>query len=122
MITELGKFLRKLRIDHGEILYNMATKLGVSISFLSSVETGKKNMPSEWIDKLSVLYSLSDDQRSILQELTRDAVTTVKINLINQSAPRKKAALTFARSFGSLTDKEAEDIINYFNNKDERNY
>ncbi len=69
MITELGKFLRRLRIDHGEILYNMATKLGVSITFLSSVETGKKNMPSEWVDKLSALYSLSNDQRLILLKL-----------------------------------------------------
>ena len=29
MLTSLGKFLRKLRIDQGEILKDMADKLGV---------------------------------------------------------------------------------------------
>ena len=42
MITSLGRFLRKLRIDQGEILKDMADKLGVSVSFLSAVENGKK--------------------------------------------------------------------------------
>ena len=42
MLTALGKFLRKLRIDNGEILKDMADKLGVTASFLSAVENGKK--------------------------------------------------------------------------------
>ena len=48
MITPIGKFLRKLRIDTGEILKDMAEKLHVSPSFLSAVENGKKKMPSTW--------------------------------------------------------------------------
>ena len=47
MITEYGKFLRKLRIDQGQILKTMAEKLGVSSAFLSAVrksqKLGKKN-------------------------------------------------------------------------------
>lgn len=31
-MTELGKFLRKLRIDNDEIMLDMANKLGVSSS------------------------------------------------------------------------------------------
>ena len=42
MITEYGKFLRKLRIDQGQILKTMAEKLGVSAPFLSAVENGKQ--------------------------------------------------------------------------------
>jgi len=45
MITEYGKFLRKLRIDQGQILKTMAEKLGVSSAFLSAVENGKKKIP-----------------------------------------------------------------------------
>ena len=45
MLTSIGKFFRKLRIDEGEILKDMAEKLGVSVSFLSAVENGKKRMP-----------------------------------------------------------------------------
>lgn len=41
--TSLGKFLRKLRIDRGKLLRTMSNKLGISMSFLSSVENGKKS-------------------------------------------------------------------------------
>ena len=42
MLTSLGTFLRKIRINKGEILRDMATNLGVSSAFLSAVENGKK--------------------------------------------------------------------------------
>jgi transcriptional regulator with XRE-family HTH domain len=45
MLTQLGIFLRKLRLDRGEILKDMAIKLNVSSSFLSAVENGKKRIP-----------------------------------------------------------------------------
>ena len=46
-LKSLGKFFRKIRIDYGEILKNMADKLEV-VFFLSAVENGKKKMPSNW--------------------------------------------------------------------------
>lgn len=46
MITELGIFCRKLRIEYGERLSDMAQKLGVSSAFLSKVENGKKTTGS----------------------------------------------------------------------------
>ena len=48
MLTSIGRFLKKLRIDRGEILKDMAEKLDVTVSFLSAVENGKKHMPSAW--------------------------------------------------------------------------
>lgn len=69
MLTEFGKFTRKLRIDNGELLKNMADKLGVSSSYLSSVETGKRKVPLEWADKISLLYSLDNDTKSLLKNL-----------------------------------------------------
>ena len=48
MLTSIGKFLRKLRVDHDEILKDMAEKLEVTVSFLSAVENGKKHMPAAW--------------------------------------------------------------------------
>ena len=45
MITCVGRFLRKLRIDRGEILKTMAETLGVSSAFLSALENGKKKFP-----------------------------------------------------------------------------
>ena len=50
MLTSIGRFLRKLRIENGEILKDMAEALGVSSAFLSAVENGKKKMPESWIE------------------------------------------------------------------------
>ena len=44
MITKIGDFLRKLRLDNQQILKDMAEVLGVSSAFLSAVENGKKSM------------------------------------------------------------------------------
>lgn len=42
MRSNLGKYLAKVRIDHGLTLLDVATKLGVSTAFLSVVEVGTK--------------------------------------------------------------------------------
>lgn len=42
MVTAFGKFCRKLRIDRGQIMLDMAESLQVSPAFLSAVENGKK--------------------------------------------------------------------------------
>ena len=67
MLTSIGRFLRKLRIDNGEILKDMAEALGVSSAFLSAVENGKKKMPDGWIEKLKSIYSFTEEQSEELQ-------------------------------------------------------
>ena len=44
MLTEFGKFVRKLRIDNGTVLGEMAKSIAVSSAYLSAVENGKKNI------------------------------------------------------------------------------
>lgn len=52
MLTEFGKILRKIRIDQGEIIKDMEEKLNVTASYLSVVETGKRNIPENWIEEI----------------------------------------------------------------------
>ena len=66
-LTEFGKFLRKLRVDNGELLKDMAIKLNVTPSFLSMVETGRRNIPKKWEEDIEKIYSLSLKQK---EELT----------------------------------------------------
>ena len=44
MLTNFGKALRKLRIDNNELLKDMALKLEVTVSYLSAVENGKRDV------------------------------------------------------------------------------
>lgn len=56
MITPLGKFLRSIRIEQNELLYDMATKLGISSSKLASIEHGKEYLDDDLRKKLFDTY------------------------------------------------------------------
>ena len=112
MITEFGKLLRKLRIDHSEILKDMAEKLGVSSAFLSAVETGKRNIPESWPDEIAKLYSLDAKTSRQLKELTDSSIKNVKFNIDKAGAAKRQAALVFARNFDDMTEDMAQKLIN----------
>lgn len=111
MLTSIGKFLRKIRIDHEEILKDMAEKLGVSSAFLSSVENGKKKMPETWFEKLKNIYSFSPEQEEELQNAIIDTNNLVEIQLRNASKNNKDLAIYFAREFDSLDDETSKQIF-----------
>ncbi|MGN0692564.1 MAG: helix-turn-helix domain-containing protein, partial [Oscillospiraceae bacterium] len=79
--TKFGEYLRILRVQHHEVMGDVAKLLGVSTPFLSAVENGKKNVPTEWFDILADHYSLSEDQVNEMQEAAEISKTQVKITL-----------------------------------------
>lgn len=115
MITKFGKLLRKIRIDHGEILMDMAKRLGVSPSFLSAVEVGRKSAPSGWSDTIAEQYHLSENQRQELKEAEQEAVTSVKLDFSKADQPQRTAAFVFAREFGSMSEETAGQVIQLLN-------
>ena len=52
MLTTLGKELRKLRIDQGLNMLEMAGAMNYSTAMLSAIETGKKKVPGDFVDRL----------------------------------------------------------------------
>lgn len=112
LITMFGRMLRKVRIDHGEVLKDMADRLNVSPSFISAVEAGKKKVPNGWVDEISDKYDLTVTEREQLSEAANASVPTVKINLFGSNERQREAALVFARDFDSLSDETASQIIN----------
>ena len=105
--TALGKFLRKIRIDRDERLYDMAKHLGVSSAFLSSVENGHKKASTTFIIDA---YNLDMEQ----QEQLKDAVSLSehKIDISQFSPQKQEATLMFARKFDELTDEQIDQIRN----------
>lgn len=110
MHTSIGKFLRKLRVDQGEILKDMADKLGVTVSFLSAVENGKKKMPAAWNKKICDLYQLDDDQRDAFTAAIADTEESIEMNLYNLTFGRRELAVSFARKFSEIDDEQVEQI------------
>ena len=112
-MTEVGKFLKKLRIDNNEILFTMAQKLGVTSSFLSAVELGKKKMPYEWNVKIRSVYHLTPSQEEELDAAIAASEKAVIIDLEKASPDAKKTAVSFARSFEDLTDEQLESFTGF---------
>lgn len=110
MATGFGKALRKLRIDNDELLKDMALKLGVTISYLSAVENGKREVPEGWINDLTSLYNLNSIQRNNLSDLAYKSKKKISINLVDVDEDRKNVALAFARNFDDISDDDIKKI------------
>jgi transcriptional regulator with XRE-family HTH domain len=117
--TEVGKMLRKIRIDSGEVLRDMAGKLGVSSSYLSAVEVGTRKMPQEWLSKINEHYQLNEDKFKELQDAFCNVQVSVSIDLADVGNAKRKAAIVFARTFDDIDDETAKDIIQMLRKKGE---
>lgn len=115
MFTELGRFLRKLRIDNDEILRDMAEKIGVTSSYLSAIECGKRNIPSDFIEKISSLYSLDANQKSEFEAARDLTIKDISINLTDASCQKRDLALQFARTFDDMDEQTTQALLDFLN-------
>lgn len=106
MVTKFGQFCRELRAENGELLYDMATKLNVSSSFLSMVEKGKKKPPVDWEQMIIIMYRLNGESLERFKEAFFEAVNYESIDVSSMSAGDKELMLSFARNFDSI-DKDS---------------
>jgi transcriptional regulator with XRE-family HTH domain len=115
MLTEFGQYLRKLRIDCGDLLKDIANKLGVTSSYLSAVEIGKRNIPDGWVEKISHLYGLDMLEQEALQVVATNSARAVTMDLSNMAPKRRETALLFARKFDAVDDSAIESIRKLLN-------
>lgn len=73
MVTEFTKEIRNIRISNNEILYDMANRLGMKCSELSSIENKKVPIPEDFIPRLAKEYNLSDQYQHKLYMLAEDS-------------------------------------------------
>ncbi|MBW5284568.1 helix-turn-helix domain-containing protein [Burkholderia gladioli] len=108
-LTEFGKEIRKLRIERGEKMLDMSTKVNKSPSFLSAVETGRKPVPMQLVDEIVTVYQLSKALADRLRTLAERSVTEFRIT------PRRAAdqalVAAFARKLDSLDDTQRANIL-----------
>lgn len=106
MRGNLGKFLRKLRIDNDDYLKDMAGKLNVSISYLSAIENGVKKISTDLVDRIINVYSLSDEQTENLLMYAMEANNEVNIDLSKLNDDKIDLTYRFARNVSNLSDSD----------------
>lgn len=120
MLTELGKELRKIRINNNERLKDMASKLGITSAYLSAIENGKREPTNKFMDTLFSIYSISSEDIRNLTQAFQSTVDSININLSNQTQEHKDLGLVFARKFDDLTQDQIDKLIKILN-KEENN-
>lgn len=115
MLSSVGLFLRRLRLNHGEILRDMARNLDVSSAFLSAVENGKKKVPEAWIKKLESIYALSQAEITELKEAILESSDTIELNVQNAPQRNRQLAVSFARQFDSLDEETTRKLFQILN-------
>lgn len=106
MANKLGIFCRKLRLERGELLYDMAQKLGVSSAFLSKVENGKKKPPLQWRQVIISEYNLDGNRLEEFEDCFFEAINSDSIDISTYKESDKELMLLFARKFDEI-DKAA---------------
>lgn len=107
MVTRFGKFCRNVRMDNGQLLYEMAKQLEVSSAFLSRVENGKAKPPVEWKSTITSLYQLTDQQKSELVESIDEArENIIRMDMFSQT--ERDMMFAFARQLDGLDEKEKD--------------
>ena len=105
LANEVGRFLRKLRIDKGEILYDMAQKMGCSTAFISALELGKRQVTRKFRDHLCETYALSPEQRAEFD----DAISLAK----DKVEKSRNMLLAFARKMQTLNEEESSKLLEF---------
>jgi transcriptional regulator with XRE-family HTH domain len=110
MITELGKYLRKLRIDKMVTLRQMADEIGMSPAYLSSIETGKKNIPEGFIERTVKYFGLKDEAISALRKAADLSLQEISISMKNATQEQRNSAVFFARRLNQLSQDDLDKI------------
>jgi len=97
MATEIGKYLKLLRIKTGDSLRAMAAKLKISPAYLSSIENGKRSIPENFLDLINSAYELNDQEKKKLKEIFYNSIDTYTFDLSNFSEKKREVLLSLAQ-------------------------
>ena len=112
--TGLGQLLRKIRIDSGEVLMHMASKLKMSPAFLSAIELGKRSVPSDFVTNLITNYDLDNDVVTKIIHTIEEDKRIIELNLADADDQQIDAALAFTRRVKSMDPKKLEALMKIF--------
>lgn len=119
MLTKFGKLVRKYRIDVHMKLGEMASLVGVSPAFLSSVENGKKNPSADLVNKIAGVLNLNGTETEELHLASVASRSEYRIDMAKKDELAKETVAMFARSIesSSLSREQAEKILEILNTK-----
>ena len=92
-------------------LKNMSDKLGVTPSYLSAVEIGKRAIPATWGKLITNIYNLTPEQQQELFDAIDCSVKQIKLDVSTMDSTKRQTALAFARKLDEMDEEEIKRIF-----------
>lgn len=118
MLTNFGKKLRILRINTGETIVEMSEKLGLSTSYLSSIENGKRKIPKDLLENVFKSYDFSKEDRQEIQKSYEMSLQEAVIDFTELSDEKKEVSLLYARKIDDLSEDKLKMLKEFLNGED----
>jgi transcriptional regulator with XRE-family HTH domain len=109
-ITVFGEEVRRLRMAGQVSLKAMAEGLGVSSAYLSSVESGRKKIPDEFVERIVGFFKLRPREAKNLSDAAEASQPQYKIDVSDCDGQARETVAMFARRFSALSSKEQQRI------------
>lgn len=110
--TDYGKSLRTIRVQHDQVLGDMAKVTGFSVAMLSAVENGTRSVPPGLTDKVVESYGLDKSWEKQLrnQETWQNGYIKVELEKKPESPAATETVRMLARKVAYLDDSTLENI------------
>ena len=108
MLTSFGIAIRKIRLDRGLKLRDMADRLDLTSAFVSAVETGRKSIPQGYVEAVTQALGLSETETRDLRRAADETRTTVDVD--NLAAESRELVASFARRVNQLPPDFLESL------------
>lgn len=114
-LTPWGKAIRVLRIELDIKPKDLASKLGISLSYLGAVELGRKRLTEEHLNNTIEFLSTKASEDQLNQLKIAAEQSNLKINISELSEGQKSLIRSFTRRLkeGQIPNYE---VINWLNN------
>lgn len=107
MLTKFGKTLRIIRLERNEKLKDMAGKLKITPSYLSSVENGKKPITKEFVDRIFSFYDFNGEEKDKIEEAYVKTSHSITIFFDDKE---EELCILFYKNFYNLSKKQKKEI------------
>jgi len=118
MKNSLSLFLKAIRYHNSkEKLSDMARKLDVSSSYLSTVENGKRAMNDKLFQSIVKNYRLSEDESKELDVLRKLEAKQLNVSTKEMDVGQKETLVKFLSNLKDFDEEELKTINHLINKK-----
>ncbi len=121
-MTPFGERLRALREERGLQLKDMAVALGVSRTYLSALEHGRRSRPNwSFVQRVIHYFNIIWDEADELQRLAELSDPRISLKTSGLSPKATELANRLARDIGELSDEDLSRLLDVLNEARDRN-